>query len=343
MTDLPTYGEPARVLTVIPCLNESEHIGSLLHHLLDDPANRLIVVADGGSTDGSRAIVARLAEREPRIVLMDNPDRIQSAGINRAVARHGREAEWIARIDAHGSYPPRFVSGLLATARARSADAVVVRLETVCEEGFGRGVAAAQNSRLGTGGSAHRIAGGGGPVEHGHHALMRTEAFVAAGGYCENMACNEDAELDLRMIAQGRRIWLDADLPVTYFPRRTARGLFRQYFRYGLGRATTSRRHRRRLRLRQALPLAVAPACVLALAAPVAPPLALPALAWALLCQAWGLRLAWRDRHPATAWAGTAAMIMHFAWSAGYWKQEIAARASGGRSLPPPSLPFTAT
>lgn len=343
MTDrLSRKGDNA-VLTIVPCLNEEAHIAPLLRGLLADPINRQIIVADGGSTDGSRAIIRLMAALEGRIVLMDNPAGIQSAGINRAVARYGAGATWIARIDAHGVYPDRYVSRLVATAQAQVVDAVVVRLETRGETGFARGVAAAQNSRLGTGGAAHRMGGAGGLVEHGHHALMRRDAFVEAGGYCENMACNEDAELDLRLLANGARIWLEPSLPVTYFPRRGLRSLWRQYFRYGAGRAATSRRHRRRLRARQALPLGVAPACVLAMGAPVVLALALPALGWAGVCQAWGIALALRERRADAAWAGSAAMIMHLGWSAGYWKQEIGALASGGRSLPGEALPFAAS
>lgn len=335
------------VLTVIPCLNEADHIAPLIACLLADPANQRIVVADGGSTDGTRAIVERIAAGEPRVALMDNPDRIQSAGVNRAVARFGGDATWLARVDAHALYPDDYVSRLLATGQTQQVDAVVVGMVTRAPSGFARpfaqGVAAAQNSRLGTGGAAHRTGAAAGLVEHGHHALMRIATFTAAGGYCEAMPCNEDAELDLRMIAGGARIWLAPDVPVTYFPRGTASGLLRQYWRYGAGRATTVRRHRRPLKLRQALPLAIAPACVLALGAPIAPALALPALSWALVCQGWGLALAWREKRADIAWAGTAAMIMHFGWSAGYWKQEISARTSGGRSIPAPALPFAAS
>lgn len=338
---------PADVLTVIPCLNEAAHIESLLACLLADPASGRIVVADGGSTDGTRAIVRRIAASAPRVTLLDNPDRIQSAGINRAVARFGSEATWLARVDAHALYPPLYVGSLRAVAEAQGVDAVVVRMETQATNGFARGVAAAQNSRLGTGGAAHRT----GPqaetkgrlVDHGHHALMRIDAFRAAGGYCEAMPCNEDAELDLRLIAGGARIWLAPGIPVIYFPRRTARALARQYWRYGEGRATTSRRHRRRLKLRQALPLAVAPACALALLAPLHPAFALPAVGWAVLCQSWGLALAVQARRGDVALAGSAAMIMHLAWSAGYWKQEIAARVTGGRAIPVPVLPFAAS
>lgn len=343
MTQTRIDPSPNPVLTVIPCLNEAAHIAPLLRGLLGDPINRWIVVADGGSTDGSRAIIRQMAAIDGRIILMDNPARIQSAGINRAVATYGSDATWIARVDAHGTYPRRYVSRLVETAQAQAVDAVVVRLETWGDAGFAKGVAAAQNSRLGTGGAAHRIGAVGGLVEHGHHALIRRDAFAAAGGYCENMACNEDAELDLRLLANGTRIWLEPALRVSYFPRRGPRSLLRQYFRYGQGRATTSRRHRRRLRARQMLPLGIAPVCALALGAPLVPALALPLLGWAGLCQTWGLALALRERRIDAAWAGSAAMIMHFGWSAGYWKQEIGALASGGKSLPGPALPFAAS
>jgi succinoglycan biosynthesis protein ExoA len=343
MTTPRPDGPQDTVLTIIPCLNEAANIAPLLRRLLADPINRQIVVADGGSTDGSRAIIRHMASDDRRIMLIDNPAGIQSAGINLAVATFGERATWIARIDAHGLYPDRYVSRLVETAQAHAVDAVVVRLETYAEGGFARGVAAAQNSRLGTGGAPHRMGSSGGLVDHGHHALMRRDAFTAAGGYCENMACNEDAELDHRLLANGARIWLEPDLPVTYFPRRGPRSLLRQYFRYGAGRAATSRRHRRRLRMRQALPLGVAPACALALGAPALPALALPAIGWAGLCQAWGLALAVREGRADAAWAGSAAMIMHLGWSAGYWKQEIGALASGGKSLPRPALPFAAS
>ena len=53
-------GPEAGVLVVVPCLNEARHIGPLLDHLLADPAlaEAQVVVADGGSQDGTRAIVA---------------------------------------------------------------------------------------------------------------------------------------------------------------------------------------------------------------------------------------------------------------------------------------------
>ena len=84
------------VLIVVPTLNEERHIGVLLDQLSieADALDAALVVADGGSTDGTRSIVAERAARNGRIVLLDNPRRIQSAAVNLAVARHGADATY---------------------------------------------------------------------------------------------------------------------------------------------------------------------------------------------------------------------------------------------------------
>lgn len=161
-----------RVLIVIPCLNEAAALPALLRQQLGEAGDHLIVVADGGSTDASRSIIAALAREHPRLVLLDNPARLQSAGINRAVAAHGADARWLVRIDGHCDYPPDYVRSLVAVAESMQATSVVVSMVSRGETCFQIAAAAAQNSRLGTGGSPHRHVGEGAWVDHGHHALM---------------------------------------------------------------------------------------------------------------------------------------------------------------------------
>lgn len=330
----------AGALAIVPCLDEERTIGRVLAGLLADGAVARIVVADGGSTDATRAIVAEASESDERVVLLDNPDRIQSAGINRAVALHGEGYRWFVRVDAHCDYPPDYVARLVAVGARTGAQSVVVSMRTIPGRGFCASAAAAQNSRLGTGGSAHRMASEGAFVDHGHHALMEVAAFREAGGYCENMPCNEDAELDVRLRNLGARIWLEPSLAIGYHPRRTPGALWRQYYRYGIGRATTLRRHGERMRLRQMVPLAVAPSVAALAAAPLAPVLALPALAWAGLCQSWGAALALRHRRADMLQAGTAAMIMHCAWSLGFWRRLAGDLVRPGAAGTSPRLPF---
>jgi succinoglycan biosynthesis protein ExoA len=312
------------VLVVIPCLNEAAHLPSLLARLIVDSPCATIVVADGGSTDNSRAIVAALARDHARLYLVDNPFRLQAAGINRVVRLHGRGHDWLVRVDAHCDYPRGYVAGLTAAATRASADSVVVPMVSRGRHGFQIAAAAAQNSRLGTGGSPHRHVGHGRFVDHGHHALMALDLFRRIGGYDEAMATNEDAELDRRIALAGGRIWLEPALALTYYPRASPGALWRQYWRYGRGRAQTVRRHRLRLKARQMLPLAVPIAAVMALLAPLWWPLAAPLALWAMTCLLAGVFIGARMRSAPAILSGIAAMIMHLAWGCGFLRERLA-------------------
>ncbi|WP_242138286.1 glycosyltransferase family 2 protein [Sphingomonas sp. TREG-RG-20F-R18-01] len=312
---------------IIPTLNEIAHIGPLLTKLLGEPAGVVgeILVADGGSRDGTREVVSGFARRWSRVRLIDNPERIQAAGVNRAVAAADTRFETIVRIDAHALYPADYVAQLLPSLAASGADSVVVRLTTRGHGGFQSAVAIAQNSRIGTGGSTHRMGGASAWVDHGHHAAFRRTMFEAAGGYDTSFEANEDAELDARLRALGGRIWLDTTIPVIYYPRATLGGLAKQYFRYGSGRARTSIKHGERLRLRQLLPPAVTLAVGFSLVGAVLVPalLIVPAI-YALALGAAATVFAVKERALVALLAAPALATMHIAWGAGFlWRKAL--------------------
>ncbi len=91
-TAMPRAGlRPGRepfLSVIVPVLNEEAFIGETLDQLLAqcyDPRRYEILVADGGSTDNTRAIVAGYARRYPRVRLLENEARLSSAGRNVAV------------------------------------------------------------------------------------------------------------------------------------------------------------------------------------------------------------------------------------------------------------------
>ena len=309
------------MLAVIPCLNERDHIGGLITGLLDDTAdvNLVIVVADGGSRDGTQDIVARIAAGDARVRLIDNPKRIQSAGVNRAVEQFGRGRRWLVRIDAHAAYPKGFIRTLIAEAQRTSASSVVVAMRSEGENCFQRAAAVAQNSVLGTGGAAHRRSGEEGFVDHGHHALFDLEQFVDIGGYDETLSHNEDAEFDVRLARSGGRIWLTRAVDITYFPRSHPLALYRQYVNYGRGRARTLMRHRMRPKVRQFLPACVLPTLLVLALCPWYPLALGPAFVWSGSCLVSGLVLGLQQRRRCAFASGFAAMLIHFGWSAGFW------------------------
>lgn len=319
-------GTSGPVLIVIPCLNEESHIEAVVTKLAAE-ADRIdlsIVVADGGSTDQTRTIVQRLVRTNPRLFSLDNAKRIQAAGINAAVRRYGHGARFLIRADAHAGYPDRYCETLLYVQARTLANSVVVGMRTVGSTCLQRAAAAAQNSVLGNGGSAHRNQSTDRWVDHGHHALMTMDAFKAVGGYDETFSHNEDAELDNRLTEGGFHIYLTGEAQVTYFPRGSTAGLFRQYFNIGRGRARNFLRHRRNTKLRHLVLAAVAPALCLLMLTPLGRIFALPALAWAALCLGYGIALGVRLRDRCAAGAGVAAMSMQAGWSFGLFRGLIA-------------------
>src|SRR5687768_18600840 len=73
-----------RVTIAMPAYNEEKFIEACITSVQaqDYPRELIeILVADGRSTDRTRDILARLAAADPRIRIVDNPARLQAAGL----------------------------------------------------------------------------------------------------------------------------------------------------------------------------------------------------------------------------------------------------------------------
>ena len=77
------------VSVIVPVRNEAAFIADLVGAILnqDYPQDRMeVIIADGRSTDGTREIIAALAADHPQLMLVDNPRRVVSTGLNLAIA-----------------------------------------------------------------------------------------------------------------------------------------------------------------------------------------------------------------------------------------------------------------
>lgn len=330
---------PETVLAVVPTLNEAAHIETCLASLIEgdaDMARVTVVVADGGSTDRTCEIVEGLRGRWPNLTLIDNPKRLQSAALNRAVATMaGQGHRVLVRCDAHSGYPPGFVMNVARALADTGAASVAVPMDAGGQGCFRRALACITDTKLGSGGSAHRGGQRSHWVDHGHHAGFDLDWYRRLGGYDESFSHNEDAEYDRRLTEAGGRIWLDAALRIGIVTRGTPAALWKQYWQYGRGRARTVLKHRMTPRLRQMVP--VGHVGVLALSLALLPfytfGLVYPVLYGALVLGAslWAMgRLA----SPCGLWAGVAVAVMHTAWGAGFLVQ--AGQGRGAVSETPP-------
>lgn len=317
----------ADVLVVIPVLNEAAHIEACVRSLMAGDArlaDAAFVVADGGSTDRTREIVAELGAEFPNLRLLVNPKKLQSAAVNLAAREAGQGRRILVRCDAHAVYPAGYVMLVADSLGLRGVASVVVPMDAAGKTCFQKANAWIVDTPLGSGGSAHRGGRKSMFVDHGHHAGFDLNAFLQVGGYDETFSHNEDAEFDTRLRQAGGKIYLDADIRLVYLPRATMGSLARQYFNYGKGRARTLMKHGEHPKLRQLIPPATLVACVTGLLiAPLNPVgLILPGGYLAALALA-SAAVAMKHKSACGLLAGAASATMHMSWSAGFFRQML--------------------
>jgi succinoglycan biosynthesis protein ExoA len=297
---LPPLGERPTCSIVIPCFNEEAYVEGVVRNAMaqDYPADRLeILVVDGRSTDATRAIVLGLSREDPRVALLPNPDRLQSAGMNAGI-KHAR-GDVIIRMDAHAEYAPDYVRASVAALRRTGALNVGGAARARHRNEFQRALCAALASPLGFGGSAYRDPRREGFVESVFNGAFRREAFEIVGLYDPEARTNEDAELNQRIIEAGGGVYLCRDVVAYYYPRASLAALLAQYFAYGQGRARTLLRRGRLLSIRPLVPCAAVTGFLLLAIASVFVPAARPillasALLYAALVAAEAVRVARR-------------------------------------------------
>jgi glycosyltransferase involved in cell wall biosynthesis len=318
------------VSIIVPCFNEERTIGLLLQAIRDQtaaPESLEVLLADGGSTDGTRQVIADFARRHRELSLrvIDNPTRSIPSALNRAIAQ--ARGEVILRLDAHSIPQPDYVEQCVRVLGRTGAANVggAWEIHPSAPTWIARSIAAAAGHRLGAGDARYRTSGQAGAVDTVPFGAFPRAWLERAGTFDETLLTNEDYEYNVRLRQAGGVVWFDPAIRSIYFARPTLGELARQYARYGFWKARMLRRYPGTLRWRQALPpVFVLAAAVLLLSAPwLRLSLWILGLQWALYAGAIltaGVAQARLRRDPALA-AGMplALAVMHLAWGGAFW------------------------
>jgi succinoglycan biosynthesis protein ExoA len=244
------------VSVVIPIRNEAGFIADLIDAILkqDYRPDRLeVIVADGQSTDGTREILASLQSEHPRLIVVENPGRIVSTGLNLAVARS--RGEVIVRIDGHALIAPDFIRENVALLAAHPEAWIVGGpIHHVATTTRGKAVAVAMSHPLGVGNARHRYPDFEGYVESAQFPAIRRWAFDRVGMFDERLVRNQDDEFNYRIGRAGGKIYVSPRVKYSYFVRERLAQLFKQYFQYGFWRIPVVEKHGRTTTLRQLAP-----------------------------------------------------------------------------------------
>jgi cellulose synthase/poly-beta-1,6-N-acetylglucosamine synthase-like glycosyltransferase len=204
-------GELPSVSLLVPARNEELVIERTLAALraLCYPGRLEILVVDDGSTDGTAAIVARVARADPRVELLGLPRQEQGRGKSHALnaALRRVSSELVAVYDADNRPEPQSLEILVRRLRARAELGAVlgkfrtlnrarnlltrfIDLETLAFQWI---VQAGRCALFGVG------------ILPGTNFVIRRDVLLACGGWDEK-AITEDTELSIRVYAHGSEI-----------------------------------------------------------------------------------------------------------------------------------------
>src|SRR5262249_32897032 len=144
------------ISVIMPVRNEGNFMRRSLGAVLaqDYPHDKMeIFVADGMSTDNTRAVIAEMAAAHPalKVQVVDNPGKIVPMGMNIAMAK--ASGEFIVRVDGHCEVAPDYVSKCIEHLSADHVDGVGGPIDTIGENPLSQTIAIAMSSPFGVGGS----------------------------------------------------------------------------------------------------------------------------------------------------------------------------------------------
>ena len=112
MADASINTNPIILSVIIPTLNENAYIISLIQSIyVNDQTTKEIILADGGSTDGTLEQISILQQTHKNLLLIHNDERYVSQGFNKAFTI--AKGKFIALVGAHALYPPNYFSNCI--------------------------------------------------------------------------------------------------------------------------------------------------------------------------------------------------------------------------------------
>jgi succinoglycan biosynthesis protein ExoA len=316
---MPTH----TVAVIIATLDEAANIGHVLDTALGNEAVTEVIVADGGSTDGTREAVAARASGDARVRLVDNPFRIQSGGLNLAAST--ATADLLLRLDAHTTYSHDYIERSVAVWRPGTAVGGPMRADG--DGPWAEAIAYAMDDPMAVGPARFRHATAPEDVDTVYLGLFERMRFLAVGGYRTFPSGTvEDTDFYARWRADGGTVRVDPSIRSSYHPRARWGALWRQYRRYGQGKAELFWLNGRLPSVR-----ALAPAALIAgLVGGTAFAIVVTPLPIAALLLAWGAALVTTAARAPARRVRTAvtAATMHAAYGAGTWIGVLRGRPS---------------
>lgn len=238
---------------ICPVFNESKFIEKLLEFCLKTkPFDKELIFVDGGSTDDTCDIIKKYAIAHSEVKLLHNGKRFVPFALNMAI----KEAvgDVIVRIDAHTDYAEDYFEKILDTFHKTGADIVGGPTRTAFLNKTQEAVAYAICTSFAIGNSKVHQLDFEGYTDSVTFGAWKKDIFSKTGFFDESLKRNQDDEFHYRARSLGFKIYQSPQIKLYYYPRNTFKGLFKQYFEYGLYKPMVLKKVKTGLSLRHLIP-----------------------------------------------------------------------------------------
>lgn len=238
----------------MPVLNEAPYlenaVAAVLAQAYEGPIQ--VVLALGPSIDATNGIAASIAEKDPRVILVENPSGLTPAGLNLAI--RAATSQIIVRVDGHTKLPVDYIRIAVEVLAETGAANVGGIMDAQGVTPFEEAVAAAMRSPLGVGSARFHTGGEAGPADSVYLGVFLKSVLEQVHGYDERFIRAQDWELNYRIRKSGGLVYFTPKLSVSYRPRPSVKALSRQYFEYGRWRRVVIRENHKTVNLRYLAP-----------------------------------------------------------------------------------------
>lgn len=221
------------VSVVLATFNETHHVQKCMDSLLAQETSGFhmeILAVDGGSTDGTREYLEKVAGKDSRVRVLRNEKRKAPFAFNIGV----REAkgDFVCIFGSHTIYKKDYIAVCLNELIANGAGGCGGRVITepssdniqACLVAYGMAHpfgSSRKSFRTQAEGFADTV----------NYMVIRKEAMLKVGGYSEALLRNQDNDFNQKLGATGNRLYCTWKTQCIYHPKETVGELFR----YGYG------------------------------------------------------------------------------------------------------------
>lgn len=244
------------VSVIIPIRNEEGYIKHCIDSVVaqDFPEDALeLILVDGMSCDKTVEIIKRYMENYKFIKLLSNPKKTVQFALN--IGIENATGTYIVRMDAHSEYETDYISKCVEYLEKTKAQNVGGPMIAKGKTNLQKVIAAAYHSPFALGGGKFHNENFEGYADTVYLGSFKKSMLEDLGMYDECLPCNEDDDLNFRIIENGGKIFITPNIKSVYYPRSTYKDLFKQYYKYGFWKVAVIKKHKKPARLSHLVPV----------------------------------------------------------------------------------------